>query len=722
MFHKKILFVLVFCYVVLGFSQLIVAEAQHEKPMSFSIEGAWMTAPDMLHEFNEQDLFSTRTIPFTKLAEGVGASSKYVKKGKYSWKWDNHPRYPTIHCPNVPKDWSSSSFLTFWIYSEESTGERITLAVMSDSDKTPWKDYFMDTFRVDWIGWRKFSIPFSDFFFYEEPAGWNKIDSVYFFTKIFNQQPNPHTALYIDDMKLESKEVSLTKMVKQDFSPKQSVTYQKKVYEIDLNMLNHKYPEIRSNRPSIGPIVYEPYFKAERALNEYYPRFQPGFVSLSPFGQAYIQYKSYIVETLDKNGKWIYQNLLKNVIEPYARENLRFTTIGIDSSGQTNDTSIRFDKDGDAYMLSFIWDLTKNRHSRRGLLLHSRDGLKTWQVYVLPYYMARFEKFVGHNRDRLKRPPVILLSRGHAPTSLYITIPEKQSDGTLLIPKPQHIVDNAIPFLPHSGEANNAVTHGDKVFIVYGRLGVLPRHTVQDGTPTYVITYDIRAKTITKPILIGFGGVDANDSHNWPSLAIDSKGILHVIINGHHNHFTYVRSHQAYNILKWTQPERIAEGTSYAGLICDKNDTLYTVARNSYPGYLFRLSFYRKKVGQPWEKAKHLVVPFKPYYKVWYHKLVMDPVTERLFLSYYAQSPRVSLFKDEYMAYIYTWPDREKNMLKSKQYYEVPLGTDRDRTSPRDYRLYSVSESEIATIVSDNGGDTWHLAETKDFSAKEVRH
>jgi hypothetical protein len=306
--------------------------------------------------------------------------------------------------------------------------------------------------------------------------------------------------------------------------------------------------------------------------------------------------------------------------------------------GQGNEATIRFDQDGDAYVLCFVSDPTKDWRSRTGLLLHSRDGLKTWKVYKLPYYLARFEKFVGHNHDCLKRPPVILLSQYFSPTTVFITIPEKQPDGTLVIPSPQKIAAEAITLCPHSGEANQALTHGDKVFLVYGLLKVLPGHAVEEGVPAYAVVYDVRTRQLSDPVLIGFGGINAKDDHNWPGIAADSKGILHVIINGHHNHFMYTHSTKPWSIDEWTKPIAVAKGTSYCGLVCDKNDTLYAVSRNSDPGYYFRLSLHRKKAGQPWETPRHLVLPFKAYYHVWYHKLAIDPATDRLFLAYWAQS------------------------------------------------------------------------------------
>ena len=600
----------------------------------------------------------------------------------------------------------------FEVYSME--GEKVTLAVLSDSAQTPWKDYFLYTFSVDWTGPRKLAIPFSDFEPYEKPAGWGKVDAVYFFTKIFDREPNPYTVLYLDDMTLEAGPVAPTSpTAPAGARPAGRLPRTAQMLHFDPSILNHPYPETRDNKPALAPIRYEPYFKAERAIYGYYPRCQPGFVSFSPQGKPYIQYGSYILETLEPDGRWQCRDLLDEVIEPYAREKLGFASLHIGNRGQTNDVTVRFDREGDAYMLCFVAESPTNWRSRTALLLHSRDGLRTWDVYVLPHYMARFEKFVGHNHDCLNRPPVILLSHYLAPTENFVVVPEKRPDGTLAIPEPTKIADEAIPCVPHSGEANQAVTHRDKVFIVFGQVKVLPGHTQEDGAPAYAVVYDLKTRSLSEPVLLGFGGINAKDPHNWPGIAVDSKGILHVVINGHHNHFVYVRSKRPHDIAEWTKPERVARGTSYAGLVCDKSDTLYTVTRNSHPGYYFRLSLHRKKPGQPWEQPKHLVLPFKAYYKIWYHKLVIDPATDRLFLSYYSQGASICVFKDEYLAYIYTWPDREKPFLSGKDGPTLPLGS--YRSKPRKYAFYTPPSGEMTTLVSDDHGDTWHLATTKDF-------
>jgi hypothetical protein len=130
----------------------------------------------------------------------------------------------------------------------------------------------------------------------------------------------------------------------------------------------------------------------------------------------------------------------------------------------------------------------------------------------------------------------------------------------------------SIPIIYHSGDANSAVTHGDKVYIVYGKPVLLEGHAKEDGLPAFAVTYDITTKEISARVLVGFGEIDNTDDLNWPSITIDSNGIFHVVICGHHNPFTYVYSKNPYTIDEWRTPEKISAGTLYCSLNCDKDN------------------------------------------------------------------------------------------------------------------------------------------------------
>jgi len=687
-------------------------QADWRAALDFEVAGAWTSEADLLDKFAEEQLWSTRQTPFSELAGGVTLSAEQVKSGRTAGRWADHPRFPTIHCRAVPPDWTGHTGIAFQAFSEDATGERITVGVASDSETTPYHDWLIADFVVDWTGWREVALPLDDFRPLGSPAGWDAVQGVYLFTKIFDRQPNPYTVLHLDAMALLDGPIAQSSAAPEPVR-QSGIPVTSRVPEFDAAIVNHRWPELRDAGAAVAPVNYLPYFKKERALFGYYPRFQPGFVSFSPQGRAWLRYAGHVLQTVGDDGRWVCRSILDEVLVPYARDVLGFAALEVNSMGSSDDASIRWDADGDAYMLCFVSDPTGDWRSRTGLLLHSRDKLQTWDIYRLPWYMCRFEKFLGHNRDRLSRPPVILMARYFAPTQIFITIPRKLADGTLEIPEATLICEDAMPMSAHSGEAGMAATVGGTVFMVYGRLAIPEGHSKEDGAPAYAVTYDINTGALSEPVLVGFGGINAEDNHNWPALAVDGQGYLHVVINGHHNPFRHTRSVRPLDISEWTEPVEVAKGTSYAGLICDSEDTLYSVTRHSDPGYYFRLSLHRKRADQPWEEPKNLVVPYNPYYEVYYHKLVLDPVTERLFLAYWSQSPSICVFRDEFRAYAYIWPDREVDFLSVA---EAVLPTGAWQTEERKYQFYAPRPSEPTILVSEDRGETWRLAVTADFA------
>ena len=99
------------------------------------------------------------------------------------------------------------------------------------------------------------------------------------------------------------------------------------------------------------------------------------------------------------------------------------------------------------------------------------------------------------------------------------------------------------------------------------------------------------------------------------------------------------------------------------------------------------------------------------YYHVYYHKLTLAPQRQRLFLCYWTQSAALCLFRDEYYAAVYMWPDRQKPFLEGNP--ELPLGSFEHQ--PAKYQFYSAPPSELTVIVSAGRGKTWRLATTEDF-------
>lgn len=729
--------------------------------IGFETPGQWHSVPQdviAVNAIHPQYLWCQHVhkMPLALLDTGLTPSTDHVKEGRYSGLWKDHEKYPTIACWDIPHDWSAYNSFEISIYSERATGETVTLGALSDSAATPWKDYYLHDFVVDWRGWKTLTFPFSSFQSFEKPAGWNKIDGLFFFTKIFRHQPNPYTELSLDTIHLRTGQVSAQAAQP---NPTNGFTYLSR-YEDQQQPLNLPYPETDHEGAFTSPINQLCYFQAEREQFKYFPHFNAGYVSFDPSGKAYIN-AGETIEWLDASGKWTASDI-KSVLVDWARKQ-GWKGLANGWGPQGAEPMIRFDRDGDAYALEVVEPLNAQGQrfdwkTRATLLLHSHDRMKTWQAYKLPDRVASFEKLDGHNQECLNRPPVILLGDykyfGDADQAGYILIPEKQADGSLTLPKPVAYAAHCMDVNYHSGDANVAITHHGKVTIVFGwcpqsaaqtgdwrstmpsipdghpgltasfpmiAKGATTLHYGKDGVPTYVVDYDIASRTVSKPIYVGSGGVGL-DAHNWPALTIDSRGILYVIMNGHHAPVNYTHTLRPDDISEWSTPQYLLVNTqspnlSYATLTCGSDDTLYTVHRSTKDAYDNHLGLYRKRAGQEWEEERKLVVPFKDMYKVWYQRMTYDTKRNRLFLTYFANGGQEWYTWDMFDFYTFIWPDRERLM-------DVNIGkagvNDAGPAVPGGFSggFYDPGATEITMLVSDDEAQSWRLATTADFARK----
>lgn len=786
--------------------------------MGFETPTAWTTAPlelpNLMHQYGvtEEDLWCAQAVKdrtwnvdstsLKELSGGLKITADQTKEGKTSGLWDNLVRYPTLATADVPHDWSQAKNLSLWIHAAAPTGDVITLGIRSDNPATAGKDFFLYSFRIDWTGWKLVSLPLNAFEAYQKPLGWNKVDAVYFFAKAFGHQPNPYTVLHLDDMTLDRpgvQSVASVPPVPSAAAEKDADGFIYRVLCLDqpLPVPNHSWPEKVEPSASVGParfISHQTYFRTERDLYKYYPRFNPGFPSFDPAGHAYV-YCGDLIQFPGKDGKW--QTVeLRPILSAWAKKQGWKGMIN-NWGAQGSDPAIRFDKDGDAYILiqGEQLDAKGNRihwKKRFAALLHGRNGMKDWNVYMLPGRIASFEKLDGHNQDCLKRPPVILLGDykhfREADKAGYLLLPVKRTDGTLELPPTVKYADVCIGVNYHSGDGNIALTRGDKIFIVWGwcidpsatpetvkmltrdgsdiwkkwKLSILkdtpaakslppipadhpglklsyhyrihkahsseyPEGFSRDGVPTFIVAYDIPTKTVSKPVFIGCGG-GAVDGHNWPAITADSKGILHVIINGHHNPCTYTHSLRPDDISAWSAPEYIPDRgglptISYSSLNCDRNDTLYTFHRASTDTYNNRLVLYRKKANRPWDTELPIVAPFKRLYTAWYHHITVDVRRNRMFVTYYALSNLTFLSRDMYEFLIFRRPDLEKRLCsgfgkKGDNPGPIPLVKTPVWDSWTHGGQYTPVASELVTLVSDDGGDTWRLAVSNDYTTR----
>jgi hypothetical protein len=346
---------------------------------------------------------------------------------------------------------------------------------------------------------------------------------------------------------------------------------------------------------------------------------------------------------------------------------------------------IVFDRDGDLYALASKGPST--------FLLHLRDGGKTFAAYAIPGREGEprsfdLEQFSGQNP--LDGPPPILRYTRTARdpklfwrvlSDLELYCPTKV-DGRIVIPEPVLLSKKCIGFSAHSGIPSCVVSRGNKVHVVWGEA-TEPDEKVL-GVPAYVASYDRTTGVLGQPALVAYGP-PANDTHNTPSITIDSRGYLHVLAGTHGAPFPYVQSLQPNDAQGgWTEAVTLGEGVNqtYVGLVCGPDDTLCAAFRlwkrgeEPFPlSYQATLALQRKPAGKPWDPPRVLIVPPFSEYSVYYHRLTIDRAG-RLFLSY-----------DYWSTYWFYRNDHHG--------------------------------SRRTMILSPDGGTSWKLAETANFAQAE---
>lgn len=705
-----------------------------------------------------------------ELASGAKLVPEHVTQGKSALRWDNHPVWPTLHTTQVPADWSGAAAVSLDVHSEKATGEIVTLAFEVDSPATPFRDLWYLPIRINWTGNKTIILPVSEFQRQGQPEGWKNISGFGFFTKMLGAQPHPATALTIDNLQMleAAPSVDTWREVLAELPRERDADgflYKVTNKDWQRDQFNHEGPEMAGDEPVLAPYAHQNVFRNERAEFGYLPKFVPGYVSFDPQGKAYI-FSGDWIQWKGTDGRWEHSDL-RPVLTDWAKSK-RWKGLQFAWNLNEGEKTVRFDKEGDAYALATI-----NRIDSEGvripgasyttLLLRSRDGLRSWEVHSLGPVTATFEKMDGHNLECLDRPPVMILGdRKHLPGANeggYLLLPAKEADGSLILPAPVKFSDFAIGVPVHSGDGNMAITSGGKVFVVYswykkaleqkklaevngsessktappipkGHPGLAQSFQKPDGktvasgtsgTPIYIVSYDLATGALSEPVYLMSGGVTMDD-HNWPAITVDSKGILHVLANGHQSPLNYIRSLAPHDISAWTAPQFVADGSvgetqlSYATFNCDREDNLYSVNRNTSGRYNNRLTLFSKPSNSEAWTPQTLVAPYSAGYKNWGHKMAYNPAADQLCLSFYSQSNLKQLWKEAYPFDLFIWPDREPSYyggLKNPDTLRLNTGSPEEQLD-RNFSYSMAWASEPVSLITTPDGK-WKLATTPDF-------
>lgn len=351
-------------------------------------------------------------------------------------------------------------------------------------------------------------------------------------------------------------------------------------------------PETQNGQRVYAPIKHKKYYQGERELFGYNPKFKPGTVSFSPENIPYIiaTGDKAIIQTLDKDGKWIKLDFGKDIKRKFPQWN------GFVQTHAFGNTRITFDSDGDAY----LYVATGRSNLGRALLLYSKDKCRNWQVYRLPYLEhGRLEVNDTFNLEKYP-PPILFIQYAIVPKEMSMILPRKNADGTLSFSKPIIIAKNAITCPPHSGDGNFCVSVKDNVHIIW----TTNKSINGKGNTHYAATYNRKTGTLSVPVMVGSSNEYINkvDAHCLPMITVDSKGYLHAILGTHHHPSKYTHSVQPNSVAEWLEPKMFGvpktkkrQGSyTYPSINCDKFDNIHTVSRWAGGSYYFILTYNKE--------------------------------------------------------------------------------------------------------------------------------
>jgi len=302
-------------------------------------------------------------------------------------------------------------------------------------------------------------------------------------------------------------------------------------------------------------------------------------------------------------------------------------------------SKIAFDRENGLYTVGKVDGVTS-------LIYSTGEGMALASCPIPGKGGLDIEQFSGHNipdgpppllRFTLtKKDPKIFWRRLN---DLELFLPEKGPDGTISLGEPLLLSKKCIGFSAHSGIPSSMVSREGKVHIVWGEA-TEPEEKAP-GVPAYVATVDRATRTVSGPVLVGYGP-PANDVHNTPCITMDSQSYLHVLVGTHGRAFPYAHSLEPNDNSAWTEPETLGPDLrqTYVGLVCGADDTLHAVFRlwredrEYFPASHYAcLAYMSKRPGEAWTGPQPLIVsPFSEY-SVFYHRLTIDRAG-RLFLSY----------------------------------------------------------------------------------------
>lgn len=192
--------------------------------------------------------------------------------------------------------------------------------------------------------------------------------------------------------------------------------------------------------------------------------------------------------------------------------------------------------------------------------------------------------------------------------------------GSAAEPKWSDLVDGESHVLSTQGSERGTQGAGSKIVTFDGKTHIVWQDSTAKGYFARVRSFDQKTDSWSATLTLGEGA----DNHARPTITVDSRGHLHVIIGGHHTGLQYIKSVRPNDAREWTEVEKFGH-TTYPVLVCGPGDTLYLTGRHdkNWAG----MDFYVKPPNKPWNHRGLLVKKSTKYewYAAYQNNLAWGP-------------------------------------------------------------------------------------------------
>lgn len=142
--------------------------------------------------------------------QGTVRDDAILHQGRPTQRWEQR-KAGTIILPTAPRDWSTHTHLSFWLYSHVNTNTHFILHLNAENPDSPGSDYYHAYVKVNFTGWKHIVLPLKKVVAARKPLPKNAIKGVSFIAQGWHNKFDPKTTVNFSNIEfIDYKQTMMT--------------------------------------------------------------------------------------------------------------------------------------------------------------------------------------------------------------------------------------------------------------------------------------------------------------------------------------------------------------------------------------------------------------------------------------------------------------------------------------------------------------------------------